>query len=137
MVALTQAGAPVPARSPTVLVVDDNTALQHVATAMLAAAGIGCCGVNDSIAALCALVEHRLHTVLIDADSGPLQTWQFATLVRQHPAHATTRLVYTSTRDDVIERARALAAGIDTFLAKPFTAEELLAALGTPLEVAA
>lgn len=135
MAALNHGAAP--ARSPTVLVVDDNAALQHAAQAMLAAAGIGCCGVNDTIAALCALVEHRLRAVLIDADSGPLPPWQFARLVQQHPSHAATRLIYTSTRDDVVERARALAAGIDIFLAKPFTVEELLAALGTTVEVAA
>ncbi|HTQ98643.1 MAG TPA: response regulator [Candidatus Acidoferrum sp.] len=129
--------APLPARNPTVLVVDDNPALQQLAQGMLAQAGIGCCGAADSIAALCALAEHPLATVLIDADCGPLLPWQFAALLRQHPVHGQVRLVYTSTRDDVIERARALAAGIDAFLAKPFTAEELLAALGTPLATAA
>ncbi len=128
---------PAPVRAATVLVVDDNGALRQTAAAMLAADGRACIAVADSIAALCALVEHQPQVVLLDADCGPLQPWQFARLLQQHPAHKATRLVYTSTRDDVIERAKALAAGIEQFLPKPFTTEELLAAVAGQLASAA
>jgi CheY-like chemotaxis protein len=124
-------------RTATVLVVDDNPALRQSAQAMLAPAGLGCVAVADSISALCALVEHRPRAVLIDGDSGPLPPWQFARLVAQHPDHAGTMLVYTSTRDDVIERSRAQAAGIGCFLAKPFSAEELWAFVGGTADKAA
>ena len=135
MVALTP---PAPlARTATVLVVDDNPALRQAAGAMLATAGLGCIAVADSISALCALVEHRPQAVLLDADSSSLAPWQFAQLVQQQAEHAGTRLVYISTRDDVIERSRALAAGIGCFLAKPFAAEELLAALASVADKAA
>jgi DNA-binding response OmpR family regulator len=136
MAAFAPPAAP-PARTTTVLVVDDNPALRHSAEAMLALAGLGCVALADSISALCALVEHRPRAVLLDADSGPLQPWQFAQLVAQHPDHAATTLVYTSTRDDVIERSRAQAAGIDCFLAKPFSAEELWAIVGGTADKAA
>lgn len=83
-------------------------------------------------------MEQQPQAVLLDADSGPLQPWQFARLLQQHPVHKQVRLVYLCSRDDVIERARAAAAGIDRFLAKPFTTEELLAAVaGQPQEAAA
>ena len=124
-------------RTHTVLVVDDNSALRQTAEAMLAADGRHCIAVADSITALCALVEHQPQVVLLDADSGPLLAWQFARLLQQHPVHKGTRLIYTSTRDDVIERARALAAGIEQFLPKPFTTEELLAAVAGNLASAA
>ena len=137
MAALTNALAPAPARATTILVVDDNHALRQTAEAMLASHGCTCIAVADSIAALCALVEHQPQVVLLDADCGPLQPWQFARLLQQHPVHKATRLIYTSTRDDVIERARALAAGIEQFLPKPFTTEELLAAVAGKLASAA
>ncbi len=137
MAALNNTLAPIAARNATVLVVDDNNALRQTAEAMLAASGLGCFTVADSIAALCALVEHQPQVVLLDADCGPLQPWQFARLLQQHPLHKATRLVYTSTRDDVIERAKALAAGIELFLPKPFTTEELLAAVSGKLASAA
>ncbi len=125
------------ARTATVLVVDDNPALRQAAGAMLATAGLGCIAVADSISALCALVEHRPQAVLLDADCGPLVPWQFAQLVQQQSEHAGTRLVYISTRDDVIERSRAMAAGISCFLAKPFAVEELLATLASVADKAA
>lgn len=136
MAAFTTPAAP-PARTTTVLVVDDNPALRQSVQAMLAPAGHGCVAVADSISALCALVEHRPRAVLLDADCHPLPPWQFAQLVQQHPDHAGTTLVYTSTRDDVIERSRALAAGIACFLAKPFSAEELWAIVGGTADKAA
>jgi DNA-binding response OmpR family regulator len=136
MVAFTPTTAPL-GRTATVLVVDDNPALRQSAQAILAPVGFGCVAVADSISALCALVEHRPRAVLLDADSQPLPPWQFAQLVQQHPDHALTTLVYTSTRDDVIERSRALAAGITCFLAKPFSAEELWAVVGGAADKAA
>lgn len=136
MVALASPAAP-QARTTTVLVVDENPALRRSAQAMLAPAGLGCVAVADSISALCALVEHRPCAVLLDADCGPLPPWQFAQLVQQHPDYAATTVVYTSTRDDVIERARAKAAGIACFLPKPFSAEELWSMVGGATDKAA
>jgi CheY-like chemotaxis protein len=117
--------------------VDDNSAVRQTAEAMLAAGDCSCITVADSIAALCAVVEHQPQVVVLDADSGPLQPWQFVRLLQEHPQHQSIRVVYTSTRDDVIERARALAAGIGLFLPKPFTSEELLAAVSGQLSSAA
>jgi CheY-like chemotaxis protein len=123
--------------SGTILVLDDNTAVRQATVAMLLAAGYHCVGVTDSMTALCAMVEHQPLAVIVDAESGPLQPWQFAQLVLQHPDHLHVRLIYTSKYDDVIERAKAAAANIDTFLTKPFSAEELLAVLATSAQVGA
>jgi CheY-like chemotaxis protein len=120
-----------------ILVLDDNTAVRQATVAMLVAAGYHCVGVADSMTALCAMVEHQPLAVIVDAESGPLQPWQFAQLVLQHPNHLHVRLIYTSKYDDVIERAKATAANIEAFLAKPFSAEELLAVLATPAQVVA
>lgn len=120
---------PIATTATTIVVVDDNIAMRQMAEAMLATGERACITVADSISALCVLVEHHCQAVVLDADSGPLLPWQFVKLLQQHPLHQSTRLVYTSTRDDVIERARAMAAGIELFLPKPFTCEELLAAV--------
>ena len=136
MVAFTSPVLPL-SRTATIVVVDENPALRQAAQAMLAPAGLGCVAVADSVSALCALVEHRPQAIVLDADSGPLAPWQFVQLVQQHAEHAQVHMVYTSTRDDVIERARALAAGIESFLPKPFAAEELLAAVSTAADKAA
>lgn len=137
MNALTLSSATKTARPCNVLVVDDNPALQQSAQALLTQAGLGCMTVGDNIAALCALTEHPLQLVLLDGDAGPLEPWQFIRLLQQHPVHSALKVIYLSNRDDVVERARALAAGIEHFLPKPFTGEELQAALGLGLASAA
>jgi len=120
-----------------VLIVDDNPALLQTLQAVFTDTGIVCLTAGDSLAALCALVEHRPAAVIIDADTGPLALWQFCALVRQHPVLGHSRLVVSSNRDDVVERARAMAAGADAFLPKPFAVEDVLARLDRPAGVAA
>lgn len=131
------AAAAASTRMATVLVVDESPALRQTVQAMLTASAYHCCGAADSLTALCALVEQQPAAVVLDADCGPLQPWQFARLLQEHPEYQQTRLIYTSTRDDVIERARAAAANVDAFLPKPFTAEDLLAVLTARLASAA
>ena len=59
---------------------------------------------------------------------------------RRHglPAPASVQRAVTAlSRDDVIERSCALAAGVACFLAKPFSAEELWAVVGGTADKAA
>jgi DNA-binding response OmpR family regulator len=139
MIALSTTPTTVPqtARLTTVLVVDENPALRQTVQAMLTASAWCCHGAADSLSALCLVIEQQPAAILLDADCGPLQPWQFAVLLQEHPGHQHVRLIYTSTRDDVIERAKAAAANVDAFLPKPFTAEDLLAALAGQLATAA
>lgn len=114
---------------PPVLVVDANAAVAQTLDTIIARAGLSCVVVADMLEGLCALVEHEPLTILVDADSGPLALWQFCTLIRQHPDYGATRMVVSSARDDEVERARAEAAGADSFLPKPFCDEDVLALL--------
>ncbi len=82
--------------------------------------------------ALCCVVEHAPQAVLIDADAGPLGVWQFSSLLRQHPDYRHMRLIVSSNRDDIVERARAEAAGAEHFLARPFAVDEVLDILAAP-----
>lgn len=115
-----------------VVLVDTNPALLQTLQAVITGSGSQCLTATDSLAALCVLAEHQCAVVVIDADTGPLALWQFCALIRQHPALQHTRLVASSNRDDVVERARAAAAGAEAFLPKPFAAEDVLALLAQP-----
>lgn len=120
-----------------ILLVDTNPALLQTLQAVITGSGPQCLTATDSLAALCVLAEHHCAVVVIDADTGPLALWQFCALIRQHPALQHTRLVASSNRDDVVERARATAAGAEAFLPKPFAAEDVLALLSQPHGAAA
>jgi twitching motility two-component system response regulator PilG len=112
-----------------VLVVDANPAVLDTVSAIFTTGPFACVTAGDTLEALCAVVEHRPAVVIVDADSGPLLPWQFCALLRQHPDHAAVQLVISCSRDDVLERARASAAGADQFLPKPFATDDVLALL--------
>lgn len=113
-----------------VLVVDSNPALLQTLDKILQSNGWTCVTAADTLTALCCVVEHAPQAVLIDADAGPLGVWQFSALLRQHPDYKQIRLIVSSNRDDVVERARAEAAGAEHFLARPFAVDEVLGILG-------
>lgn len=109
-----------------VLVVDSNAALLQTLDSILKSSGWTCITAADTLSALCCMVEHRPRAVLIDADAGPLGVWQFSALLRQHPEFSAVRLIISSNRDDIVERARAEAAGAERFLPRPFAVDEVL-----------
>ena len=115
-----------------VLVVDSNPALLQTLDSILKSSGWTCVTAVDTLSALCCMVEHTPHAVLIDADSGPLGVWQFSALLRQHPDFRQVRLIISSSRDDIVERARAEAAGAECFLPRPFAVDEVLNILAAP-----
>ena len=123
--------------TPTVLAVDASAALLQTLCAVFQTTPYLCVTADNTINALCAVVEHNPEVILVDADSGPLATWQFCMLLKSHAQYCDIRLIVTCGRNDLAEQARACACGADFFLAKPFTAEEVLALLTSRFESAA
>ncbi|HEY0963185.1 MAG TPA: response regulator [Pseudomonadales bacterium] len=119
-----------------VLVVDSNPALLQTLDSILKSSGWTCVTAADTLSALCCIVEHAPGAVLIDADAGPLGVWQFSALLREHPDFSGVRLIVSSNRDDIVERARAEAAGAECFLPRPFAVDEVLNILDAPRSVA-
>lgn len=121
----------------TLLLVDDNPALLHTTQALLASSHWHCVARNDTVSALCAIVELNPTAVLVDCDAGPLDAWKFCLLVKEHPDFSHTRLILVSRQDDAYARAKASAAGADAMLVKPFSAEELAELLSAQCGMAA
>ncbi len=112
-----------------VLVVDANPALLQTFDNIFQSSGWTCVTAGDTLSALCCLVERTPRAVLVDADTGPLGVWQFSALLREHPDYKDVLLIVSSSRDDIVERARTEAAGADRFLARPFSVDEVLGLL--------
>jgi CheY-like chemotaxis protein len=118
-------GAAAPQGGTTLLVIDDNPALQHAVRCLPAGEQLHCVLAGDSIEGLCCIVEHRPSVVLLDSEVAPLDAWRFALLVKEHPDYRHIRLVLAGNVVDDTLRARAEAVGIAAVLGKPFTTEEL------------
>jgi twitching motility two-component system response regulator PilG len=123
-----RAGGPA---QPVLLVVDTNPALLQTFDAICRSSGWTCISAEDTLSALCGVVEHAPQAIVLDADAGPLEVWQFCALLREHPAHRHVRVVVSSARDGVVERARAEAAGVDAFLTRPFAVDDVLTLIET------
>lgn len=114
----------------TILVIDDNPALLQTAQALFSASCWHCITRQDTISALCAIVEHKPAAILIDSEAGPLDAWKCCILIKEHPEFRRTRVILVGRQDNLLVRARASAAGADAWLLKPFSAEEVLQVLG-------
>jgi len=116
-----------------VLVVEDNAVNALVATAMLAQLGLRSRLAGDGRQALAELDRGGVDLVLLDCQMPVLDGWEAARQWRRQERErgATARLPIVALTANAVagDRERCLAAGMDDYLAKPFTREALVAVL--------
>src|SRR4030067_577103 len=117
----------------TILIVDDERAYCDAMAEILASAGFRTLEANSGEAAVSILAETTPDIILSDtmmpvADGGILLR-----IVRSEPRLRHLPIVTVSAKAMVSDKAEATAAGASGFLAKPFSAAELLAEIGRQL----
>lgn len=121
--------APPEARSPAhVLVAEDHPVNRVVAQAMLASLGVACTLAEDGQEAVDCAAQAALDLILMDLHMPDLDGLE-ATRQLRAQAEATGRprvpVVAMTGGDEAQDGPACLAAGMDGFLAKPFTVEAL------------
>jgi signal transduction histidine kinase len=91
---------------------------------------------RDGAAAVAGARERRPDLILCDVMMRAPGDRPFVTALRQDPATRTVPILMLSARAAEEERVEGLEAGADDYLGKPFSARELLARVGTHLELA-
>ncbi len=125
------AASPAPARSARVLhvlVVEDNPVNQSVATSMLAALGYTCHLAATGREALEAIAQNRYDVVLMDCQMAEMDGFEATRALRESEAAAgAPRLPVIALTAHVIEgyREQCVAAGMDGYLAKPYSMQQL------------
>jgi signal transduction histidine kinase len=121
-----------------VLLVEDDTTVAAVITGLLERQGHRVTHVANGLAGLAELSQSRTDIVLLDLDLPGLDGFQIARLIRQRidEAHRIPLIAITA-RAGGDEEARARAAGMDGFLRKPLTGEQLAAQMLLVQQVAA
>jgi DNA-binding response OmpR family regulator len=109
-----------------VLVVDDDVSIRAVVRRLVEIAGAEVTEVGSGEDGLRALYAGRPDIVVLDIDLPGLDGWQVLERVRQL---TDIPIVMLSGHDDELEKVRALQAGADDYVTKPFGAQELLARL--------
>lgn len=121
-----------------VLVVEDNPVNALVTTSMLNHLGLRCTVAEDGLQALNALGQARADLVLLDCHMPVLDGWATARRWRQREADGLAppgRLPIIALTANAVagDRERCLNAGMDDYLAKPFTMDSLAAAVARHL----
>jgi DNA-binding response OmpR family regulator len=107
-----------------VLVVDDDPDVRALVSTLLGRAGYLVAEAPDGRAALKALYGQRPDLVVLDVNMPDLDGW--ATLERIREL-SDVPVVMLSARGEELEKVRALRAGADDYVTKPFGRQELLA----------
>jgi DNA-binding response OmpR family regulator len=117
-----------------VLVVDDDETIRDVVRGLVERAGGAVDEAPTGEHALRALYERRPQVVVLDIDLPGLDGWEVLERIRQL---TDVPVVMLSSHAEELEKVRALQAGADDYVTKPFGAQELLARLQAHLRRAA
>ena len=109
------------------MVIDDSKAMRLILGRMLRDLGLE---VTEAAEATQALERLRdgldPGLVLVDWNMPGMTGLEFVETVRRPPYASTARLVMVTTETEVVQVVRALAAGADEYVMKPFTREAVL-----------
>ena len=112
------------------LLVEDDAIVAAVVRGLLERHGHVVCHVSNGLAALSELAHASFDAVLLDLDLPGVDGFQVARLIRQREVagqHLPIIAVTARSGENDVERARA--AGMDDFLRKPLSGEQLVSAL--------
>ena len=111
----------------TILIVDDDPMIRKLITTTLQdVAGYSLREAADALAAIEAALEERPEIVFLDYDMPRLNGIETCRRLRSDPATAGATIVMLTAMSDSPAQDRAVAAGADLFLTKPFSPLRLL-----------
>ena len=112
-----------------VMVIDDSKTIRRTAETLLAREGCNVITAIDGFEALAKIADHQPDIVFIDIMMPRLDGYQACALIKGNPKFRTTPVIMLSSKDGLFDRARGRIVGSDKYLTKPFTREELVAAV--------
>jgi two-component system KDP operon response regulator KdpE len=123
--------SPQPPKVFSVLVVDDEPSLRKVIRASLAASGFAVEEAGTGKDAVAAMKQHPYDIVLLDVNMPGISGVEACRQIRALAPRA--GIVMVTVRDAEEDKVRALEAGADDYVTKPFRFRELVARLGAVL----
>jgi CheY-like chemotaxis protein len=114
---------------PKVLVVDDEPAIRDTLSFMLEMEGFQVAVAADGVEALARIAQDPPEVVLLDVMMPKLDGYRVCEAIKADPRTAGVKVVMLTAMGQAADRARALAAGADAYVAKPFDEDGLLTLL--------
>ncbi len=122
------------AEEPYVLLVEDDAANRGLASRILTTCGYRHGIVVDGQDALDKAAERKPDLVLTDLSMPGMDGWEATRRLRADPANATIRILALTAHAMRGDREKALAAGCDDVLTKPYRPSELIEAIKRVLD---
>jgi twitching motility two-component system response regulator PilG len=112
-----------------VMVVDDSKTIRRTAENLLAKAGCVVDSAVDGFDALGRVSAFDPDLIFIDVLMPRLDGFQTCALIKNNPRFRAIPIIMLSSKDSIFDKARGRIVGASDYLTKPFTSEELMAAL--------
>lgn len=112
-----------------VLIIDDSKTIRRTAETLLTKAGCSVSTAADGFEALGKIVDGRPDLVFVDVTMPRLDGYQTCALIKNNQALKETPVIMLSSKDGLFDRAKGRMVGAEQYLTKPFSKEELLAAI--------
>ena len=113
----------------TCLVVDDSAVIRKVARRMLEGLAFTVTEAADGEIALGQCRQALPEAILLDWNMPVMDGYEFLRQLRKLPGGAAPKVIFCTTENDVAHIARALHAGANEYIMKPFDKEILVAKL--------
>jgi two-component system, chemotaxis family, chemotaxis protein CheY len=109
------------------LIIDDSRAMRRILKQIVARLGMDTIEAGNGREGLHQLQRNAgIAVALVDWNMPEMNGLEFVEAVRGNPEYEQLKLVMVTTETEPARMARALMAGVDEFVMKPFTAEILL-----------
>lgn len=115
---------------PSVLAIDDEPVLRRLMTKLLTTAGFTVRTAASGTAALASLAEGEAPSVIVcDLLMPEMSGYELVSAIRANPAWAEIPILVLTGQPNSQDRARALAAGANGYMTKPFSSYDLVDAI--------
>jgi CheY-like chemotaxis protein len=119
-------GQQVTADKPMALIVDDSLSTRRSLAQFVGDMGMEVRTAKDGYEAIEILQEHTPHIILVDMEMPRMNGLELTAHVRANETTKHIPVIMITSRNTEKHRSLATAAGVDTYLNKPFSEEELL-----------
>ena len=120
---------PAAAAGPKVLVIDDSNTIRRSAEIFLKQGGYEVLLAEDGFDALSKVNDHDPQLIFCDILMPRLDGYQTCQIIKRSTRFAGVPVIMLSSKDGLFDKARGRMVGSEDYLTKPFTKDQLLAAV--------
>ena len=121
----------------TIMIIDDSKTIRRTAETLLEKAGCKVVTATDGFDALAKIADTRPDLIFVDIMMPRLDGYQTCALIKNNSEFKGTPVIMLSSKDGLFDKAKGRIVGSDQYLTKPFSKNELLAAIEQHTHVSA